>query len=113
MTKKLAPASRTAGGYSYISGTTVAAGMKNQSRGVFDQQTAQAVQRPLRAGACGHRKRRAHYLSAQMKALATPMFASLEKGGREIIRVTGIQSTQDFILYNRFVSGWVSQGNYQ
>ena len=43
-------------------------------------------------------------LGARMKVLATPLFAWLERDGHEIFRVPGIQSTQDFILYDRFVS---------
>ena len=43
-------------------------------------------------------------LGARMKVLATPMFAWLELDGREIFHVPGIQSAQDFLLYDRFVS---------
>lgn len=46
-----------------------------------------------------------HELGARMKVLATPVFAWLERDGREIFQVPGIQSTQDFLLYDRFVSG--------
>jgi len=46
-----------------------------------------------------------HQLGARMKVLATPMFAWLERDGREIFHVSGIQSAQDFLLYDRFVSG--------
>ena len=48
-------------------------------------------------------------LGARMKVLATPMFAWLERDGREIFHVPGIQSTQDFLLYDRFVS----EGHYR
>jgi len=46
-----------------------------------------------------------HELGARMKVLATPVFAWLERDGREIFHVPGIQSTQDFLLYDQFVSG--------
>src|SRR4030065_632373 len=46
-----------------------------------------------------------HELGARMKVLATPVFAWLERDGREIFQVPGIQSTRDFLLYDRFVSG--------
>jgi len=48
-------------------------------------------------------------LGARMKVLATPMFAWLERDGREIFHVPGIQSAQDFLLYDRFVS----EGHYR
>jgi len=43
-------------------------------------------------------------LGARLKVLATPMFAYLAPDGREIFRIAGIQSAQDFLLYDRFVS---------
>lgn len=46
-----------------------------------------------------------HELGARMKVLATPVFTWLEQDGHEIFHVSGIQSTQDFLLYDRFVSG--------
>ena len=48
-------------------------------------------------------------LGARMKVLATPMFAWLEPDGRVIFHVPGIQSTRDFLLYDRFVS----EGHYR
>jgi thioredoxin-related protein len=48
-------------------------------------------------------------LGARMKVLATPMFAWLERDGREIFHVPGIQSARDFLLYDRFVS----EGHYR
>jgi len=44
-------------------------------------------------------------LAARLKVMATPMFAYLQPDGSEIFRVPGIQSAQDFFLYDRFVSG--------
>lgn len=44
-----------------------------------------------------------HELCARMNVLATPVFAWLEPDGREILRVPGIQTRQDFLLYDRFV----------
>ena len=43
-------------------------------------------------------------LAARLKVMATPMFAYLQPDGSEIFRVPGIQSAQDFFLYDRFVS---------
>lgn len=43
-------------------------------------------------------------LAARLNVLATPMFVYLKADGSEIFRVPGIQSTQDFFLYDRFVS---------
>ena len=46
---------------------------------------------------------------ARMKVLVTPMFVWLERDGREIFHVPGIQSARDFLLYDRFVS----EGHYR
>jgi len=46
---------------------------------------------------------------ARMKVLATPMFVWLERDGREIFHIAGIQSSRDFLLYDRFVS----EGHYR
>lgn len=43
-------------------------------------------------------------LAARLKVMATPVFAYLNPDGSEIFRVPGIQSAQDFFLYDRFVS---------
>jgi thioredoxin-related protein len=43
-------------------------------------------------------------LAARLKVMATPMFAYLHPDGSEIFRVPGIQSAQDFFLYDRFVN---------
>ena len=48
-------------------------------------------------------------LAARLKVMATPMFAYLQPDGSEIFRVPGIQSAQDFFLYDRFVS----EGHYK
>jgi thioredoxin-related protein len=48
-------------------------------------------------------------LGARLKVLATPLFAWLEPDGREIFRIPGIQSTRDFLLYDRFIS----EGHYR
>jgi len=50
-----------------------------------------------------------HELGARMKVMATPVFTWLEQDGREIFHVSGIQSTQDFLLYDRFLS----EGHYR
>jgi thioredoxin-related protein len=42
-------------------------------------------------------------LGARFKAFATPLFAWLEPDGRLILKVSGIQSAQDFHDYDRFV----------
>jgi len=43
-------------------------------------------------------------LGARMKVLATPVFAFLQPDGKEIFKIPGIQSTADFVRYDRFVS---------
>jgi len=43
-------------------------------------------------------------LGARMKVLATPVFAYLHPDGKEIFKIPGIQSTSDFVRYDRFVS---------
>lgn len=48
-------------------------------------------------------------LAARLKVMATPMFAYLTPDGSEIFRVPGIQSAQDFFLYDRFMS----EGHYK
>lgn len=48
-------------------------------------------------------------LAARLNVMATPMFAYLHPDGSEIFRVPGIQSAQDFFLYDRFVS----EGHYK
>jgi thioredoxin-related protein len=50
-----------------------------------------------------------HELGARLKVFATPVFVYLEPSGREIFRMPGIQTINDFILYDRFVS----EGRYQ
>lgn len=44
-------------------------------------------------------------LAARMQVLATPMFAFLDSAGREIFRVSGIQSIKDFHDYDRYIRG--------
>jgi thioredoxin-related protein len=48
-------------------------------------------------------------LGSRMKVLATPVFAYLHPDGREIFRIPGIQSTTDFLLYDRFIA----EGHYR
>jgi thioredoxin-related protein len=48
-------------------------------------------------------------LGVRMKVLVTPVFAWLERDGREIFHIPGIQSAGDFLLYDRFVS----EGHYR
>lgn len=48
-------------------------------------------------------------LGARMKVLATPVFAYLHPDGKEIFRIPGIQSTRDFMLYDRFIA----EGHYR
>jgi thioredoxin-related protein len=48
-----------------------------------------------------------HDLAARMQVLATPLFVWLRPDGREIMRVPGIQTTRDFLMYDRFVAGGV------
>lgn len=50
-----------------------------------------------------------HELGARMKVFATPVFAWLEPDGREIFRMPGLQTTADFLLYDRFLS----EGHYR
>ncbi len=42
-------------------------------------------------------------LAAQLRILATPVFAFLEPNGTMILRVPGVQAARDFLLYDRFV----------
>lgn len=48
-------------------------------------------------------------LGSRMKVLATPVFAYLHPDGKEIFRIPGIQSTRDFMLYDRFIA----EGHYR
>jgi len=48
-------------------------------------------------------------LGARMKVLATPVFVYLQPDGKEIFRIAGIQSTADFLRYDRFVT----EGHYR
>ncbi len=48
-------------------------------------------------------------LGSRMKVLATPVFAYLHPNGKEIFRIPGIQSTADFMLYDRFIT----EGHYR
>jgi len=48
-------------------------------------------------------------LGARMKVLATPVFVFLQPDGKEIFRIAGIQSTADFLRYDRFVT----EGHYR
>lgn len=42
-------------------------------------------------------------LAARLRILATPVFAFLEPDGTMILRVPGVQTARDFLLYDRFV----------
>jgi thioredoxin-related protein len=44
-------------------------------------------------------------LAARYRVMATPVFAYLEPDGRLIVRVVGVQSARDFLLYDEFVHG--------
>lgn len=44
-------------------------------------------------------------LAARYRIMATPVFAYLEPDGRLIVRVVGVQSARDFLLYDKFVHG--------
>lgn len=44
-------------------------------------------------------------LGTRFKAFATPLFAYLKPDGDEIFKISGIQSAQDFFVYDRFVTG--------
>ena len=48
-------------------------------------------------------------LGARFKAHATPVFVYLEPDGRQILKVSGIQTVQDLQEYDRYVYG----GHYQ
>lgn len=43
-------------------------------------------------------------LGVRFKAFATPLFAYLEPDGKMIFKISGIQSADDFRLYDRFIS---------
>lgn len=42
-------------------------------------------------------------LGTRFKAFATPLFAYLEPDGTLIFKIAGVQSTKDFLAYDRFV----------
>jgi len=44
-------------------------------------------------------------LGVRYKAFATPLFMFMEPDGKEIARIPGVKTTQDFQDYDRFVSG--------
>ena len=44
-------------------------------------------------------------LGARFKAFATPLFAYLKPDGELIFKISGIQSPQDFLTYDRFITG--------
>ena len=44
-------------------------------------------------------------LGARFKAFATPLFAYLKPDGELIFKISGIQSGQDFLTYDRFITG--------
>ncbi len=43
-------------------------------------------------------------LGARLKALATPIFIYLESDGSPIFKVLGVQSSEDFMNYHRYIS---------
>ncbi len=48
-------------------------------------------------------------LGVRYKAFGTPMFLYLDEDGKELARIPGIQSVQDFQQYDRYVS----EGHYK
>ena len=44
-------------------------------------------------------------LGVRYKAFATPLFMFMEPDGKEIARIPGVKTTQDFLDYDRFMSG--------
>jgi thioredoxin-related protein len=44
-------------------------------------------------------------LGARFRAHATPLFVFLEPGGREIVKIPGFKTIQDFKDYDRYVHG--------
>lgn len=44
-------------------------------------------------------------LGVRYKAFATPLFMYMEPDGKEIARIPGVKTTQDFHDFDRFVSG--------
>ena len=44
-------------------------------------------------------------LGARMKVVATPVFVYLEPDGVQILKVAGVQTADDFVLYDRYVHG--------
>ena len=44
-------------------------------------------------------------LGVRYKAFATPLFMFMEPDGKEIARIPGVQTTQNFLDYDRFMSG--------
>ena len=44
-------------------------------------------------------------LGVRYKAFTTPLFLFMTPDGREIVRIPGVQTTQNFLDYDRFMSG--------
>lgn len=44
-------------------------------------------------------------LGVRYRAFATPLFMFMEPDGKEIARIPGVKTTQDFLDYDRFVRG--------
>ncbi|NOZ11074.1 MAG: thioredoxin fold domain-containing protein [Gammaproteobacteria bacterium] len=44
-------------------------------------------------------------LGVQLKAFATPLFAYFEPNGKLILKISGLQSAADLLLYDRYIHG--------